>query len=433
VQCSIVPVPPRALWPALLIAVTAADAVLAATNADWPEFRGPTGQGTSTARHLPIEWSSGDSGAARNIAWKTPLPGEGWSSPVLVGGRLYVTAAVPNASGAQLSLRALCLDAATGRALWNTEVFPLVPSGRKHEKNSHASPTPVVEGGRLFVHFGHQGTACLDLAGRVLWRNQSLKYSPVHGSGGSPIVVDDKLIFSCDGASEPFVVALHKLTGQIAWKAPRRTQAQRKFSFSTPLAITVGGQRQVISPGSGAVCAYDPRDGRELWRARYGEGYSVVPRPVFGHGLVFVSSGFDRPEVLAIRPDGKGDETGTHVAWKLARSAPKTPSLLLAGDELYLVSDDGIASGVDARTGQVHWQERVEGAYSASPVFADGRIYLQSEDGTGVVLKAGKTFAVLARNPLGERSLASYAVTDGALFIRTAGHLFCVKEGAGAR
>jgi len=324
------------------------------------------------------------------------------------------------------SLRALCVDAGNGKILWDSEVFVHTGSTYIHNKNSHASPTPVVEEDRLYVHFGHQGTACLDLDGKVLWRNTTLKYSPVHGSGGSPILVDDALIFSCDGASDPFVVALNKKTGEALWKTARSLNAKKKFSFSTPLLIHANGRSQVVSPSSGAVYAYDPKDGRELWRVRHAEGYSVVPCPVFGHGLLFISTAFDSPEVMAIRPDGQGDITDTHVEWTLAKGAPKTPSMLLVGDELYFVSDAGIASCVDAKTGRVHWAERVGGNYSASPLLADGRIYLQNEEGVGVVLTPGKTFHQLARNSLGERTLASYAVTDGALFIRTEAHLYRV-------
>ena len=387
--------------------------------ADWPEFRGPTGQGTSTARNLPLRWGRD----SKNIAWQQAVPGRGWSSPALQGGRLYLTAAVTPEGQGNPSLRALCLDAATGKILWDKEVFAHTGPTGIHSKNSHASPTPLVEGARLYAHFGHQGTACLDLDGQVLWRSTTLKYPPVHGSGGSPIVAGDALIFSADGSSEPFIAALNKLTGALLWKTPRSVEAKKKFSFSTPLLITVGGRQQVISPGSAAVCAYDPKDGRELWRVRYAEGYSVVPRPVFGHGLIYLSTAFDRPVVMAIRPDGTGDVTETHVAWTLAKSAPNTPSPLLIGDELYFVSDAGIASCVDARTGKVHWSERVGGNYSASPVHADGRIYLQNEEGVGVVLAPGKTFQELARNDLGERTLASAAVTDGAIFIRTESRL----------
>ena len=398
-----------------------AAAAQAASGSDWPEFRGPTGQGHSTATNLPTVWS-----ATNNVAWRTPLPGAGWSSPVLVNGRIYLTTATTTGAPGNQSLRALCLNATTGQILWNVEAFAALVS-KGHGKNSQASPTPIAHDGRLYVHFGHQGTACLDLTGKVLWKNNALKYSPVHGNGGSPILVEDLLVFSCDGASGPFVVALDKASGDMRWKTPRETAASKKFSFSTPLLITVAGQKQIISPGSGAVCAYAP-DGRELWRARYGEGYSVIPRPVFGHGLLFLGTGYDRPTVMAVRPGGTSDVTESHVAWTLTKGAPNTPSTLLIGDELYVVADSGVASCVDAKTGTVHWQERACSNTSASPIFADGKIYIQDEQGLGVVLKPGKTFTKLAANLIGERTLASYAATDGALFIRGDKHLYRIQS-----
>jgi outer membrane protein assembly factor BamB len=388
---------------------------------DWPQFRGPDGQGHADARELPTEWST-----TKNVAWAQEIPGAGWSSPIVRQQQIYLTTAVPVEGGRQ-SLHALCLDAHTGRTLWKTEVFTATPvSG--HQKNSHASASPIIDADRLYVHFGSYGTAALDLAGKVLWRNTSLKYSPVHGNGGSPILAGQALIFSCDGASNPFVVALNKTTGAVMWKVARTTKAAKTFSFSTPLAIVVNGQTQIVSPTSGGVIAYDPQNGQEIWRFRYPEGYSVVPRPVFGHGLVYVSSAFDRPVVYAIRPDGRGDVTDTHLAWSITKGAPNTPSPLLVGDELYFVSDAGIMTCADARTGKVHWQERLGGNYSASPFFADGKIYAQSEEGVGTVLKPGKTFEVIAKNDLKERSLASCAVDEGVIYIRTAKHLFRIQQ-----
>jgi outer membrane protein assembly factor BamB len=369
---------------------------------DWPEFRGPTGQGHGTATNLPLHWSA--------------------------------TTAAPIEGSPDLSLRLLCLDAADGHVFWDKEVFreEAGKAQRIHQKNGHASPTPLVQDNRIYVHFGHMGTACLHVSGRIVWQQNALKYVPIHGNGGSPILVGDRLFFSCDGGSDPFVVALNRDTGEVVWKTPRVTPAQKKFSFSTALFIEVGGVKQIISPGSGAVCAYDPQDGHELWRVRYGEGYSVIPRPVFGHGLLFLGTGYDRPLVYAIRPGGageSGDLTDTHVAWTLTKGAPNTPSLLLIGDEVYFVSDAGIASCADAKTGKVHWSERLGGDFSASPVFADGRIYFQNESGVGFVVKPGTTFELLAKNDLGERTLASPAVTDGALFLRSAEHLWRIGAG----
>jgi outer membrane protein assembly factor BamB len=403
-----------------LHAVVALMTVISATAENWPAFRGPAGDGHSTEQKLPTEWS-----AEKNIAWRAVIPGLAWSSPAVVDGRVYLTTAVAVDAGGQ-TLRVLCLEAATGKQVWDTEAFA-APITQGHKKNSQASPTPIVEGERLYVHFGHLGTACLDLKGKVQWRNTELSYSPVHGNGGSPIIVDDLLIFSCDGQAKPFIAALDKRTGKLAWKVQRETAASKKFSFNTPTLIEVDGQKQIITCGSGAVSALEPKTGKELWRVRYGEGYSLIPKPVFGHGLLFIATGYDRPNVLAIRLGGKGDVTDTHIAWTLTKGAPHTPSLLLVGEELYMVSDAGIATCVDARTGQVHWSERLPGNYSASPLFAAGKIYFQNETGTGTVLKPGKKFEKLSENPLNERSLASYAVADSALFIRTDQHLYKVK------
>jgi len=387
---------------------------------DWPEFRGPSGQGDAGMRRLPTTWS-----ASNNVAWKQSVPGHGWSSPVLKDGRLYLTSAIKGDGKTNLSLQTLCFDASTGKPLWNAEVFSLEgDGGYKHEKNSHASPTPLVEDGRIYVHFGHHGTACLDVRGKIIWRNSSLSYPAVHGSGGSPIIVGNALIFSCEGWDNPFVVALNKLDGKVIWKTVRETSAKRKFSFSTPLLIQVAGQSQVISPGSGVASALDPKTGREIWRVRYGDGYSIVPRPVYGNGLVFIDTGWEVPSVLAIRPDGEGDVTDTHIAWTLKKGAPQTPSMLLVGDEIYMVSDAGIASCVDAKSGAVHWQERVGGNYSSSPIHAHGLIYFQNEEGKCVVVKAGKAFEIVATNDLGERTLASYAASADSLFIRTESHLY---------
>jgi outer membrane protein assembly factor BamB len=382
---------------------------------DWPGFRGPTGQGIVREGSMPVEWSS------KTATWKQALPGNGWSSPIIVRGKIYLTAAV--ADQKDFSLRTLCLDVKDGKTLWNVEVFKEAAGApRPHSKNSHASPTPLVEGDRLYVHFGHQGTACLDLSGKVLWKTVQ-RYSPVHGNGGTPVLVDGLLIFSCDGAANPYVVALDAATGKEIWKTPRQGNAPRKFSFSTPLVIDVKGQKQVISAGSNQVTAFEPKTGKEIWTVTY-DGYSVIPRPVFGHGLVILSTGYDAPSLLAIKPDGKGDVTKTHVAWTARKGAPHTPSPLLVGDEVYMVSDNGTASCLDAKTGKVHWSERVGGSYSASPIFADGKVYFQSEDGVTTVVKASTKFEEVAKNKMNERTLASFAVADGALYLRTEQNLY---------
>ena len=409
------------IWPVLVFSATATAA------AEWPEFRGPTGQGHSTATKLPVEWSP-----EKNVVWKQTVPGTGWSSPVVGEGRIFLTSGIQGSEGGP-SLRALCFDSATGKQLWNTEVFAASESAAAkpiHAKNSPASPTPIIDGKQIYVHFGPHGTACLDWSGKILWRNNDLRYDPVHGNGGSPILAGEQLVFNGDGARDPFVAALNKKTGDVVWKVARAVEVKQTFSFCTPLLITVNGRHQIITPGSGAVTALNPADGRELWRVRYGGGYSVVPRPVYGHGLLFIATGFNRADLLAIRPDdARGDASDTHVAWRTTKGAPLTPSVLLLGEELYGVSDMGIASCWDAKTGEVHWQERIDGNYSASPIAAEGRIYFQNETGTGTVLEASRKFTKLATNKLEERTLASYAVADQSFFIRTADHLYRISRG----
>jgi outer membrane protein assembly factor BamB len=399
---------------------------LPAAETEWPQFRGPTGQGISHAANVPLHWS-----ATEGVAWKVEVPGRGWSSPVLSKGRLYLTSAETDGTTGDVTLHALCLDSANGHTIWDAEVLKPSPEqvAAMHRKNSPASPTPIVANGRIYVHFGHMGTAALDLTGKVLWRQTDLNYPPTHGNGGSPALVGDELIFSADGQKDPCVIALDAATGALRWKTPRNSPAKKLFSFSTPLAIEVDGVKEVISPGSGFVGAYDPKDGRELWRVSYGEGYSVVPRPVYSHGLLFLSSGFDRASFYAIKPEGAaGDATATNVVWSLAKAAPKTPSAVVVGDEVYFISDNGIATCANATTGEVYWSERLGGDFSSSPVAVDDRIYFQNENGVGYVVKAGKTFEVLATNDLGEHSLASYAVADGALYIRTESHLWKIAR-----
>lgn len=394
--------------------------------ADWPQFRGPNRDGHADAENLPSEW-----GPNKNVAWRVEVPGKGWSSPSLSQGKIYLTSAVPAEAGSgadNLELKALCYDAASGKQLWATTALSQTDANaRVHRKNSHASPTPLVDGDRLFVHFGHRGTACLSTDGKVLWTNRELAYPPVHGNGGSPVLVDGVLIFSCDGETNPFVVGLDAASGTLKWKFDRPTDSDKKFAFSTPAVITVNGQQQVISPGAGMVNALAPQTGEEIWRVTY-DGYSVVPQPVFGHGLVYLSTGYDSPTMIAIRPDGRGDVTDSHVAWTLERGAPLTPSPLLVGQELYLVSDKGTASCVDAKSGKQLWQQRVEGDYSSSPIFADGKIYLVSEEGQGTVLRPGRKFEKLGENGFGEQTLASYAVGDGAIFVRTEQALYRVQQ-----
>jgi outer membrane protein assembly factor BamB len=405
---------------ACLIAALLASATLPLGAEDWPQFRGPTGQGHSSEQGLPLEW-----GETRNIAWKTPLNGSGWSSPVVAGGRVWLTSALDVNDGKrrrEVSLRALAFDAASGRQVVDVEVFRIDSSRALHQKNSRASPTPILDGDRVYVHFGADGTAALSTAGQILWTTK-LAYESQHGNGGSPVLHGDLLIVNCDGnGGDAYVAALDTRTGKVRWKTNRRNPADQ--AYATPLVIRVGERDLVVSPGAYRAAAYDARTGEEVWRVRYDDGFSNVPRPVFGAGLVFIATGFNTPTLMAVRPDGQGDVTRSHVAWRLARGAPYTPSPILVGNELYYVSDTGVLTCADARSGQILWQQRVAGNYSASPVFADGRIYFLSEEGVATVIAPGRTFRVLAVNRLDGDTLASMAVSGGAIFVRSNRHLY---------
>ena len=380
----------------------------------WPEFRGPTGQGHSAERGLPLEWSE-----SRNVVWKRPVPGLGWSTPVIAEGRVWLTTAVRDRAGA--SLRVLAFDATTGNEVVNVEAFRIKDAALTNAKNSHASPTPIVDGDRVYVHFGADGTAAVTTSGQVVWKAR-FPYVTQHGNGGSPVLYEDLLIFSCDGWDTAFVVALDKNTGKVRWKAQRRSPSDQ--AYTTPLVIRVGDQDQVVSVGAYRAAAYDPRSGKEIWRVAYADGFSNVPRPVYGHGLVYIATGFQQPTLLAVRAGGSGDVTKTHIAWTLRRGAPLTPSPLLVGDNIYVVNDIGIVSALDAKTGTSHWVQRIGGNHSASPIFADGRIYFLSEEGVATVIAPGPEFRVLARNQLDGSTLASMAVSAGSMFIRSDSHLY---------
>lgn len=376
---------------------------------DWPEFRGPDRQGRSSATGLPLTWSE-----TENVAWKVPVPGLGWSSPSIVGRQIWMTTATEEGR----SLRAVCLDRDTGSLIHDIELFHHDDPGKIHQKNSYASPTPLIEDGRVFVHFGSLGTAAVSTDGKILWRTR-FEYYHRHGPSGSPVLYGDLLIINCDGYDHQFIVAIQKETGKEVWRANR----QARHSYATPLIITVDGQDQIISTTADRTIAYDPLTGKEIWWIEY-DGYSLVPRPVYGNGLVIICSGYNTPLVYAVRPTGRGNVTETHVAWSLRRGAPHTPSPLMVGEELYLVTDRGVASCVNVLTGDVHWQKRLGGDFSASPTFADGRIYFQSETGTTTVVAPGVKYEELARNQLDGRTFASYAIVDNAIFLRSDSHLY---------
>jgi outer membrane protein assembly factor BamB len=382
---------------------------------DWPEFRGPTGQGISDQTGLPLTWSE-----TRNVQWKTAIPGRGWSSPATQGDRIWLTAASDDGK----SLCALCVDRQSGAILQNVEVFRLSSSGRVNAKNSLASPTPVLDGDRVYVHFGAFGTACLSQSGKILWQTRLDYDNGQHGPGSSPVLYENLVIVNCDGMSVQYVAALDKLTGKVQWKQYRKGYQ----AYSTPLIVRFAGGDQLISPGAYRAIAYEPRTGKEIWQVQYGDGFSNVPRPVFGNGLVFICTGFQQPSLLAVRVDGRGDVTRSHVVWRSDRGIPLTPSPLLVGEELYLINDSGIATCLDSRTGKEYWRERIGGSHSASPLYADGRVYFLSEDGRSVVIAPGKQFKILATNQLDGQTLASMAVSGDSILVRSSSHLYCLRN-----
>ena len=389
---------------------------------DWPEFRGPTKNGLSEKTDLPVSWSE-----TENVRWFTKTKGLGWSSPVTHGDRIYFTSSINmeediSADGelrGRQGLQLVCLNARDGKEVFSKSIFEQPKDAPKiHNKNSHASPTPIIDESRIYVHFGHQGTACMDLEGNKIWENRKNAYPPTHGNGGSPIIAAGKLVLTRDGGDAPCTLALDLGTGVEVWRTNRDVVADKTFSFCTPLLITTKGVSQIISPGSNIVQSLSPEDGKVLWFVRY-DGYSVVPRPIYSGGTLFVCTGFNTPKLLAIDPEGKGDVTDTHVKWTYGTSVPATPSIVCVKDQIVMASDKGIASGVDMQTGKEIWRKRLGGDYSASPTASGDRVYFQSEAGESVVLRIGETAAELSRNKLPGRIFASYSVIDQDLLVRS--------------
>lgn len=391
---------------------------------DWPQFRGPAGDGHADATGLVTTWSEQE-----HVAWKTPIHGRGWSSPVVLNNQIWLTTATEDGH----QMYAVCLDAKTGQVLHDVHVFDVAEPAEIHVTNSYASPTPVIEPGRVYVHFGCYGTACLDTStGHILWQRRDLPCNHWRGPGSSPILFEDLLIVHFDGYDFQYVVAFDKATGATRWKVDRNIDYQTddgdlKKAFCTPTIISVRGQPQLVSPAARATVVYDPRTGQELWRVRYAN-HSATARPLFGHGLVFLNSGFAKAELLAVRPDGQGDVTDTHVVWSTDRGIGSKPSQLLVDDLLYVVHDQGTASCLEALTGKLVWQKRLGGSFSASPLLADGKMYFMDEDGVTTVIRPGRTCVVLATNRLDDGCMASPAVTDGAIILRTKTHVYRLDQ-----
>ena len=399
---------------------------VAIADESWTEFRGPAGEGISSDRDLPLTWSESE-----NLRWKLALPGKGWSSPVVRGDRIWLTTATEEGK----SLRVCCVDFASGELLLDQEVFRQDQPPAINGKNSYASPTPVLDEDRVFVHFGTFGTACLDTRdGTVLWRNRELILDHKEGPGSSPIGWKDRIFVNLDGVDVQHVAALDKRTGEVLWKTARSgaknpTPDFRK-AYATPTMATIDGVEQLISTGADRAGGYDPLDGREIWSVDY-QGFSNVPRPILGNGIAFLCTGYMKPQLWAIRLTSDSGEaplaqdvTATRVLWKNVKNVPANPTPILLGDHIYMVSDQGVATCLDVGTGKEHWQKRLEGAYSASPICAAGRIYFLNEAGLTTVLQAGEKTEILAKNQLQGVTQATPAIFDKSILLRTDTHLY---------
>jgi len=431
----------------IVLAVVAGSlAALNQIHADWPQWRGPDGQGHADASKLPVEWSE-----VKNISWRTELPGRGWSSPVIFGNQVWVTAAYETLASeekkkerlkvntgsqpltvlSEVRIHALCIDKSSGKIIKNIEVLKKEDPQWVHQTNSYASPTPILENGRLYSQNGSYGSACLDInSGKVLWTNQNLWVMHENGPGGSPILWNDLLIFHMDGSDQQFIAALEKKTGKLAWQTRRsgemNNNPQLKKAYGTPVITKVHGRDVVISPAADWMYGYDPATGKELWKVKYGTlGFSIVPKPVVGDGMVYIGTSYMKPRLIALDIT----QAKPKIAWECKRSVPAISSPILIGNYLYFVSDSGgIVSCLDARTGREQWRERIGGNHSASPTFVGGRLIFHSKEGETTVLKPGRNFEILARNKLEDAHHASAAVSDDALFLRTEKAIYKIEK-----
>ncbi|MCA9062669.1 MAG: PQQ-like beta-propeller repeat protein [Planctomycetaceae bacterium] len=416
---------------------------------EWPQFRGPGGQGHTDATGLPVTWSE-----TENVRWKTAIPGEGHSSPVISGNQIWLTTALTeqlsedeqkkrlsslrNTNGLQiagaLTLHAIRIDRETGELKQQIPLFEVPTPEPKHSLNSYASPTPVIVGDVVYFHFGTYGTAAVNrMTGGVLWKNDQLHVDHQNGPGSSPVVWNDKLIVHLDGIDQQFIVAFDRMTGKVAWQTKRSGQMdptpEFQKAYGTPLIVETADVPLVISPAANWVYGYDARDGREIWKASYGKlGFSTVPRPVTSGDTVFVATSYLQSRLVAVRFTGEGDVTESHVRWMSDRQIPKKPSLVVSGQRLYLVSDNGIVRCVDTETGEDIWFDRLSGDYSASPLLAEGRLYFFGQNGTATVLEDSGSFQQLAKNQLEDGFMASPAVAGKALFLRTTSHLYRIES-----
>ena len=408
-----------------------------ADDANWNQFRGPRGDGSSTEKELPVTFGEG----SKEIVWKIPVPGRAWSSPVVWGKQIWLTNAPDIQGNTQdrikldkpMALSAVCVDLESGKVIHDRKLFEVSELQITHPTNTFASPTPFIEEGRVYIHFGSYGTACLDTkSGETIWERHDLECDHFRGPGSSPVVHGDLLYLTFDGYDVQFLAALDKRTGKTVWKKDRgidfgTTNGDAKKGYSTPLVIKVGERELLISPFAAATIAYDPKTGEPIWTVRHG-GMNAAGRPLFGNGLVYINSADGPNPLVAVNPEGQGD-ISKNIVWKTAKQVPKRPSQILVGELLFMMNDSGVASCLDAKTGTEIWSKRLPGGqYWSSPLLADGLIYCWSQEGHVEIFKAARELEVVAENKLDEGMTASPAVSGKSLIVRTKSHLYRIEK-----
>ncbi|MGB7323720.1 MAG: PQQ-binding-like beta-propeller repeat protein [Rubripirellula sp.] len=442
-------------WVSGAVVVTGLCILASATalaDGSWPQFRGASGDGIVAGQSVPVEFGEG-----QHVTWKTPLPGRAWSSPVIADGVIWVTSAVERTatdeervammreSGIEdkkmkqlaiakaIELKLISVDLKTGDVLSTVELATIEKPDAIHSLNSYASPTPVIDGGFLYCHFGTYGTFCVNRkSGEIAWQRRFPLEHGV-GPGSSPLVDGNVLVLIQDGMDRQYVIGLDKKTGETIWETPRPefTDAtpDTSKSYCTPIVINDGaGRHQLICMGAQWMVAYESETGKEIWRLYHGKGFSVVPRPVFHDDVVFFSTGFGKPQLWAVRVDGSGDVTDSHVEWTSKSGIPARPSPLLHDGLLYVVSDNGVASCFDIEDGEMQWKERIGGDYSASPTLVGGLIYFGSHDGKVTVMKPGREANIVAVNEVEGKIMASPAIVDDAMILRTDSAIYRIEE-----
>jgi outer membrane protein assembly factor BamB len=408
---------------ASILVAAASSAPLEAEN--WPCFRGPQRQGISRQKDPPTEW-----GPTENIVWRQTIPGRGWSSPIVWDDRVYVTTATDDGA----SLHVICLAGEDGDVVWNTAVPQ--KAGHKLRQNSYATPTPCTDGRRVYVLAADGRIVALSTAGEIEWINAEFDYYSQHGVAVSPILHDELVIVPFDWSSrgpdkklgwqrpwaKAFIMAVNKATGKTKWTGKR---GNSRIAHVTPVIVEVDGRDQLVSSAGDVVQGFDPRTGQRLWSVpNPGEG--VVPSPAAGDGMVFATSGFGDSAIRAVRLGGPSDATDTHILWTRTDDVPKVPSLLFISPHLYILTDSGVLTCVNAAAGDVVWRERLAGKFSASPIWADGKIYVLDEQGRTTVLRDGGQFEVVARNPLEGTFCATPAIARGRIYLRSDTTLYCI-------